>query len=223
MEYFKKNQAIFSPKEMKALTGKKVLVAGCGGLGGSIIEVLARSGIGHLIVADGDQFEPTNMNRQILCTTDTLGHSKARTAAERIHSINPDAEVQTICGRLDRTNLKNLLPGCDLVIDALDSVSARLMLEDACAEEGLFLIHGAVNGWFLQVGVCPPGGGLLHTLYAAHDHDSPSGGGIAMTVFTCAAFEVSEAIKLLLNRPDALIGKLILFDLRSKESEIIDL
>lgn len=220
-DYFIKNQAIFSQEEMRILAEKKVLVAGCGGLGSSIIEILARSGIGHLIVADGDQFEPSNMNRQILCTTDTLGNSKAGAAAARIRSINPDASVQAICCRLDSTNLRELLPGCDLVIDALDSVSTRLMLEDACAEEGLFLIHGAVNGWFLQTGVCPPGAGLLHTLYASHVQDGPSGGGIAMTVFTCAAFEVSEAIKLLLHRPDALVGKLVFFDLLSKESEII--
>jgi len=223
MGFFEKNKAIFSQEEMKVLADKKVLVAGCGGLGSSVIEILARSGVGHLIVADGDRFEPSNMNRQILCTTDTLGQSKAGTAAARIHSINPEADVQTVCGRLDRTNLKELLPGCDLVIDALDSVSSRLMLEDACKEEGLFLIHGAVNGWFLQAGVCPPGAGLLHRLYAAHDHDGPSGGGIAMTVFTCAAFEVSEAIKFLLKRPDVLTGQLVFFDLLSKESEIISL
>ena len=222
-EYFKKNQAIFSPEEMALLADKKILVAGCGGLGGSVIELLSRSGIGHLIVADGDQFEPSNMNRQLLCTTDTLGRSKAEEAAGRILSINPDADVRTVCCRLDRNNLKELLPGCDLVIDALDSVSSRLMLEDACAEEGLFLIHGAVNGWFLQAGICPPGAGMLHTLYASHDPGGPSGGGIAMTVFTCAAFEVSEAIKLLLHRPDTLTGKLVFFDLLSKESEVVSL
>ena len=222
-EFFSKNSAIFSPEEMSVLADKKILVAGCGGLGSSVIELLSRSGIGHLIVADGDQFEPSNMNRQILCTPDTLGSSKARAAAQRILSINPDCDVQAVCCRLDKANLKDLLPGCDLVIDALDSVSGRLMLEDACEEAGLFLIHGAVNGWFLQAGVCPPGAGMLHTLYASHDQDGPSGGGIAMTVFTCAAFEVSEAIKHLLHRPDTFTGKFLLFDLLSKETEIIHL
>lgn len=220
-DFFKKNRAIFSPEEMSLLADKRILVAGCGGLGGSVIELLARSGIGHLIVADGDQFEPSNMNRQLLCTTDTLRKSKAEEASRRILSINPDADVRTVCCRLDKTGFKALLPGCDLVIDALDSVSSRLMLEEACAEEGLFLIHGAVNGWFGQTGVCPPGAGMLHTLYAGCDHDGSSGGGIAMTVFTCAAFEVSEAIKLLLHRPETLTGKLVFFDLLSKETEII--
>ena len=112
-EYFKKNQAIFSPEEMALLADKKILVAGCGGLGGSVIELLSRSGIGHLIVADGDQFEPSNMNRQLLCTTDTLGRSKAEAAAGRILSINPDADVRTVCRRLDRDNLKELLSGCE--------------------------------------------------------------------------------------------------------------
>ena len=80
-----------------------------------------------------------------------------------------------------------------------------------------------MNGWALQVGVCPPKSSMLHTLYGGKEATEHAGGGIAMTVFTCAAFEVSEAIKLLLHRPDSLAGNFLFFDLLSKESQVIAL
>ena len=222
-DYFEKNLAIFTPAEKDLLKEKKVLVAGCGGLGGSIIELLARSGIGHLVLADSDVFEPSNMNRQILCTVDTLGKGKADTAAARVLSINPDADVKVVDQMLCAENAPGLIRDCDIVIDALDSVASRLMLEEACAAEGKYLIHGAVNGWALQIGVCPPGSGMLKTLYGGKNATTYAGGGIAMTVVSCASFEVSEAIKILLDRPDSLSGKMLFFDLLSKESQIISI
>lgn len=222
-DLFIKNLAIMTPEEAEILKEKKILVAGCGGLGSSVIELLARTGIGHLILTDRDVFEPTNMNRQILCTLETLGKSKAETALRRVLQIDPDIDASAVCENITKDNARDLIRGCDLVIDALDSVSSRLLLEDACADEGIVLIHGAVNGWSLQTGVCPPGAGMLHTLFGGKDAAEHAGGGIAMTVFTCAAFEVSEAVKLLLNRSDSLLGKILLFDLISKESDIIDL
>lgn len=220
-DFFEKNLAIFTPAEKDLLKEKKVLVAGCGGLGGSIIEILARSGIGHLVLVDMDVFEPSNMNRQILCTTETLGKGKAQTAAARVLSINPEADVQAVTDRLCEDNAPALIRDCDVVIDALDSVASRLMLEGACAKENKYLIHGAVNGWSLQIGVCPPGTNMLLALYGGKNATVHSGGGIAMTVFSCASFEVSEAIKILLDRPDSLSGSFLFFDLLSKESQVI--
>lgn len=222
-DYFVKNLAIYSPEEAAFLKEKKVLVAGCGGLGGSVIELLARSGIGRLVLLDGDSFEPSNMNRQILCTTETLGKRKAEAAKVRVLSINPEIDVQAECIEINKENAADLLNGCDIVIDALDSVPARLMLEDACAASNIPLVHGAVNGWALQVALCPPGSNMLHILYGGKDATEHAGGGIAVTVFTCAAFEVSEAIKYLLGRPDTLAGQLLLFDLLNKESQILPL
>ena len=223
VDYFEKNLAIFTPAEKDLLKEKKVLVAGCGGLGGSIIELLARSGIGHLVLVDMDVFEPSNMNRQILCTADTLSKGKAETAAARVLSINPEADVLAVDQMLCADNAPGLVRDCDIVIDALDSVASRLMLEEACAAENKYLIHGAVNGWALQIGVCPPGSGMLNDLYGGKNATTHAGGGIAMTVFSCASFEVSEAIKILLGRPGSLSGKLLFFDLLSKESQIISI
>lgn len=218
--FFARNLAILSPEEAEALRAKRVLVAGCGGLGCSVTELLARSGVGGLILADGDVYEPSNMNRQIFCTADTLGQGKAEASAARVLKINPELEVRAVAANLTPENAASLVHGCDIVIDALDSVPARLLLEDACAAEGVVLVHGAVNGWALQTGVCPPGAGMLHALYRGNEAGKGSGG-VAVTVFACAAFQVSEALKVLLGREDALNGKLVFFDLLSKESRIV--
>ncbi len=210
-------------EEQQLLAEKKVLVAGCGGLGGSVIELLCRSGFLNLTVADGDVFSPSNMNRQILCTTKTLGQSKALAAAERARLISPEITIEAVTEFITRDNIKALIHGKDLVMDALDSVEGRLMLEDACAEEGITLIHGAVRDWMIQVAVCPPGAGILHKIYKEGTSPKGSPGGVGVNVFSCASFEVTEAIKLLTGREGTLTGQILFFDLLEKESQVIDL
>lgn len=222
MSYFEKNLAILTEEEQKLLSEKKILVAGCGGLGGSVIELLVRSGFLNLTLVDGDVFEPSNMNRQLLCTTKTLGTSKALAAAERARLISPEIRIEAVTEFITEENIKDLIHGKDLVIDALDSAEGRLMLEDACAEENIFLVHGAVRSWMVQVAVCPPGAGLLHLLYSGDTHFEKTGGGIGVNVFTCASFEVIEAIKLMAGWEDTLEGQVLFFDLFSKESQLVD-
>jgi len=220
-DIFIKNLAIMTPKEQALLSQKRVFVAGCGGLGGSVIEILCRTGFSHITAADDDIFEESNMNRQILCTCGTLGASKSETAAERARLINPAIDFTPVRTLITPENVRSLIHGCDLVIDALDSIMARLVLEDACAVENIPLIHGAVSGWQLQTAVCMPGSQVLHRLYA-NSSDRKSQGGTAMTVFACASFEVSEGVKLLLDRPDVLRDRVLLFDLIDKESTVLD-
>ena len=225
-DYFVKNLGIMTPGEQQQIADTKVLVVGCGGLGGSVIEVLVRTGFSNLTVVDGDVFEETNMNRQLLCTTETLGKGKAAAAAERAKLINPDIDIKAIEKRIDDSNAAEFVRGCDIVIDALDNVETRLLLEETCAKEQVVLIHGAVSGWQLQVAVCPPGAGVLEKLYRTESVENSEGkpaapGGIAMIVFPCAAFEVSEAVKYILGRPGVLYGKVLFFDLITKESRVI--
>lgn len=223
MSYFEKNLAIMTEDEQKLLSEKKVLVVGCGGLGGSVIELLCRSGFMDLTVADGDVFEPSNMNRQLLCTVKTLGKSKALAAAERARLVSPDIKIKAVTEFITEDNIRDLIHGKDLVIDAMDSAEGRLMLEDACAAEGIYLVHGAVKQWMIQVGVCPPGAGILHKIYTKANVPRGLPGGVGVNVFTCASFEVTEAIKLLTGREGTLIGKILFFDLYEKESQIVDL
>ena len=122
---------------------------------------------------------------------------------------------------LDGDNAAGLVAGQDLALDALDSVPARLLLADACAEAGVPLVHGAIRGWWVQAAVVPPGSGLLHRLstYSAPE-DKTS---LPFTPAFCAAIQAAEAVKLLAGQPSSLEGRLLLSDLRRMDWDILPL
>ena len=100
-----------------ALLNARVAVVGAGGLGGLVIELLARQGVGHLTVVDGDCFACHNLNRQILATEHTLGMNKALTAVSRVAEINPDVQVTTVPEMLTSDNAEEILSGADVIVD----------------------------------------------------------------------------------------------------------
>jgi molybdopterin-synthase adenylyltransferase len=132
-----------------------VLVVGCGGLGGNLILGLARLGVGCIVAVDPDVFDESNLNRQALCTTANLGQSKALEAARQVGLINPACRVRPLQERLGPDNADSLLAGVGLVLDGLDSISARISLSEACARNGIPLVHAAVAGWYGQVSTQP--------------------------------------------------------------------
>ncbi len=222
LERYSRNIPSVSEAEQEALARKRVLVAGCGGLGGCLIEYLARMGVGEITAVDGDVFEPSNLNRQILSQEALLGVPKARAARERVQAVNSAVTVRAVEAFLDEHNADGLVEGQDLVLDALDNAAARLILEDACARQGVTLVHGAIQGWFAQVTVAPPGAGILHRLYAspAPPKEKTS---LPFTPAFCAAIQAAEAVKLLCGRPSALEGKLLLADLRHMDWDLLPL
>ena len=192
---YERNIPAISEDDQQLLATKRVLVVGCGGLGGYVIEYLARLGIGELTVTDGDCFEESNFNRQLLSSVPKLGCSKAKAAAERLTQINPDVRVTAVEARFDIDNADELVSGQDLVIDALDNVTSRLLLEDVCAVHGVTIVHGAIQGWSVQTAVVRPGSGLLHRLYGPQGA-APGKTSLSFTPAFCAAVEVAEAVKL---------------------------
>lgn len=216
-----RNIPALSEQECLLLQKKKVLVAGCGGLGGHIIENLARIGVGSIVCADGDVFEESNLNRQLLSEMSVLGKPKAEIAAQRIHRINPDIAVQAEQVWIHETNAAALISGCDAVLDALDSIPARKMLAKACAESGVPFIHGAIRGWVAQAAISMPSNHLMDILYpetaAANDQSV-----LSFTPALCASMQVSLCTKLLCGRPVP-SGMLYYFDLQDMEFECIPL
>ena len=216
---YERNIPALSEAECALLRKKKVLVAGCGGLGGHIIELLARMGVGSIICVDGDVFEESNLNRQLLGEMELLGKSKAEAAKARIARINPDVEVQAVEAWLTEENAGTLISGCDAVLDALDSISARRMLARACAGANIPFIHGAIRGWVAQAAVCMPGDNLIDRLY-------PEGAAVSdksvlsFTPALCASMQAALCAKLLCGRATE-NGKLYYFDLQHMEFETI--
>lgn len=220
---YNRNMPALSPEECAVLRQKHVGVIGCGGLGGYIIEILARIGVGALTVIDGDVFEPSNLNRQLLSDETLIGTKKAEAAAARVLRINADVSVTAITEFFTAENGKRLLEGCELVIDALDSTKARHVMADVCAELGLTIIHGAISGWHGQVTVVPPGSGVFDRLYPPRTADAPKKGNPPFTPAICASLQAAEAVKLLIGRPPALLNKLLLIDLRTMDFQKIDI
>lgn len=217
-----RNIPAISPEEQEALKHKRVLVLGCGGLGGYIIENLLRLGIGHITAADGDSFDETNLNRQLLSSTENIGAGKAAEAARRARSVNPQVNFTAVPEFFTADNAQRLIRGHDLAIDALDSIEARLLTEEQCGQAGIPLVHGAVNGWLLQVSVIRPGSSILQTLYEAANTPADKST-LPVTAQICAAIQCAEALKLLCGRPSSLETKLLTADLAHMQWETISL
>lgn len=216
---YSRNIPALTEKECALLRSKKIAVIGCGGLGGHIVELMARLGIGSIRAVDGDVFDPTNLNRQLLSRTETLGKGKAEAAADRVRSVNPQVEVEAAPVFLTRENAPALIRDCDAVMDALDNIPARRALAECCEDAGIPYIYGAIQGWVAQAAVSLPGDGLIRTLYPAEIAITEKSV-LSFTPALCASLQCALCTRLLVNRP-VQTGKVYYFDLLDMEFETI--
>ena len=137
-ERYERNIGTITEEENEKLQACSVCVAGCGGLGGYIIEGFARIGIGYITAVDGDVFQPGNLNRQLFSTERNLGYHKALAAQERIRAVNSETELHPLCCYLTEENVEDIITDrYDAVIDALDNIPARRLLARICAKRGI--------------------------------------------------------------------------------------
>ena len=216
-ERYIRNLGALTEQECAVLRTKTVLVAGCGGLGGYLIEMLLRLGVGTIRAADGDCFEASNLNRQLLSSPLSLGQSKADAAARRAELVNPDVRFVPISQFVMTENAAELIQGCDAVLDALDNIQARRLLAHACAEAGIPLIHGAICAWSAQAAVVMPGDDLIDRIYPEGVSLS-SKASLSFTPPFCAALQTALCTRLLTGRPLE-TGRLYVADLLNMELE----
>ena len=225
MDRYIRNKQLISEKEQEMLSGKTVAVIGLGGLGGHIAEQLARLGAGNLILIDSDVVEPNNLNRQMFATEKTLGTPKTQAAAERLEAVNPHVKYSTHREYLTLENGAKLLRGADIVMDAVDNVPTRYVLEKCCAELNLPFVHGSIGGWWGQVSVIFPGDNIIERIYPKKDAVGAEAkwGNPAFTPAVVASIQTAEALKILLGKSGILRGKLLRIDLLEHEYFTIDL
>ena len=216
-----RNIPALSEEECNLLRHKRVLVVGCGGLGGNLISILIRIGVGNLRIVDGDVFEATNLNRQLFSSVPNLGRNKARSAAQIAGSINPDVAVDVVDEFLTEDNAAALLQDCDIVMDALDNIPGRRLLAAACEKAGLPQVYGAISGWVAQAALSIPGDKLIETLYP-EDTVVRDKSVLSFTPALCASMQASLCIKYLVGRPVE-SGTIYYFDLLNQEYETIHL
>lgn len=221
---YQRNMKLMTQDEITALKEKKVCVVGCGGLGGYIIEMLSRLGVGNITAIDGDVFDETNLNRQLLSEEALIGSSKAEAAKSRIQKVNSEVEVFAKAVFLREDNAAALVAGHDVVVDALDNISTRRILEKACSISEIPLIHGAIAGWYGQVTTIMPGSGVFSKLYpeTAEKGIETELGNPAFTPALVASIQVSETLKLLIEKGEPLIGRLLTLNLLDHEYQIFE-
>ena len=216
---YNRNREAVGEAEQTALAESRVLVAGCGGLGGYLVELLGRVGVGWITVADGDVFEESNLNRQLLATADEIGRRKVDAAERRMRIVNPLVKLTPVCEMLTEENARRLLSGQQVAVDALDNIPARLLLERTAAELGVPLVHGAIAGWRGRVCVVAPGEGTLHMLYEGAPDDGRGeeiyDGSLGFTAAAVASLQAAETVKLLLKRGEPRNRQLLELDLSS--------
>ena len=210
-----RNLGALSEAECALLREKTVLVAGCGGLGGYLIEMLLRIGVGEIRAADGDRFEASNLNRQLLSAPALLGRKKAEVAAERAAAVNPDVRFVAVPEFVTEANVEALIRGCDAVLDALDNIASRRMLARACAEAKIPMIHGAICGWTAQAAIVLPGDGMIDRIYP-EGAALKSKASLSFTPPFCAALQTALCVRLLTGR-EVEAGKLYVADLLDME------
>lgn len=218
MSRYERNFPAFSAADFELIQATSVCVVGCGGLGGYIIEMLARVGIGSLTLIDGDVFDESNQNRQLLSTEKNLGLSKAKAAADRVELINKNVKTHHAHSFLQEENGLSLIGDCQIVMDALDNVPSRLVLQKLCREKKIPLIHGAIGGWFAQVTTVFPGDDTLSRVYCRdREYNSKCQGNPSFTPGLAASLQVSECLKVITKKEDILRNKLLYIDLLSNE------
>ena len=155
-EIASRQMSIVTRSEQKRFKNTKIAVIGCGGIGGETIEMLARMGVGELVLADEDAFDLSNLNRQTLASIADLGIAKSEVAKEKVRLINPYVKVKSVNEHIDLENISDVIGDSDIVIDALDNVLTRVIVSRKAKENGIPYIHGAIHGTLGQITVFLP-------------------------------------------------------------------
>ncbi len=197
----------------KRLLETRVAMVGLGGLGGPILEGLARLGFGIILAADHDHFEPSNLNRQLLATESTLGMSKASAALERVRAVNPAVECTVREQYIAPGAFAAFYRGADIAIDALGGLACRLAAEQGAAEAGVPLITAAVAGWTAMAATVLPGAPGMASMFGLSDKTPATGsaaedilGCLIPTILAAAGLVTVEAVRLALGQQPKLGG-----------------
>ena len=202
------------------LKQSKVCVVGVGGLGNPIVTRLAAMGVGKLRIVDRDVIELSNLHRQTMFNEDDVGQVKVETAAKKLRKLNPDIVVEELPVSINDYTALDVVDGCDVVVDALDSVDARYALNKACIEKKIPFVTGAAVGVTGQsFTILPKESACYHCLFPSLDEDSMptcSIEGVHPSILSIVGgIEVSEAVKIITGKEPSLKNKVLHVDLEN--------
>jgi molybdopterin/thiamine biosynthesis adenylyltransferase/rhodanese-related sulfurtransferase len=196
----------------------KVLLLGAGGLGSPTALYLAAAGVGTLGIVDNDEVDLSNLQRQVIHTTDRIGVPKVDSAEETISAINPDVEVVKYPVRLDASNIVEIIEGYDVIVDGLDNFPTRYLLNDASVRLDIPVVSAAILGFDGQLSVFAPHDGPCYRCLFPEPPPAelaPSCGAngvLGVLPGTMGLLQATEVVKLIIGEGDPLIGRLLLYD-----------
>ncbi len=230
LEFYSRQRAMkeFSSKEQNMLLNSKVAVVGVGGLGTISSIYLALAGVGKLILIDQDTVELKNLHRQILYKTSDLNYPKAEIASNQLEKMNPLIETQAVSENINSRNVEELLEGVNCVVDGLDNMSTRYLINRTCVKMKIPYVFGAAIGLEGNLSVfSPPDTGCLKCLLPEVSDEElmtcETRGVVGATPGIIGSMQALEAIKILTGIGSPLIGKLMVCDFSDMYFTTIDI
>lgn len=211
----------------KKLMEAKVLVVGAGGLGAPVLMYLAASGVGTLGIADHDNIELSNMQRQVIHSTQGIGTSKADSASKRIKEINPEVKTVVYKERITAENINGIIKDYDFIIDGVDNFATKFLINDACVLAKKPFCHGGIREFTGQVMTYVPGEGpcyrcVFEEIPEPEVAESCSKAGVLGTLpGVIGSLQALEAQKYLLGAGELLTGKMLTFDALSMKFRMV--
>ena len=212
------------------LKNSSVICIGAGGLGSSVLLYLAASGIGRIGIVDNDQVEKSNLQRQIIHETNTVGNLKINSAQERIKRFNPNIEVTTFNKRINSENVIEIIKDFDIICDCSDNFGTRYLINDACLILNKALVFGSVQGFEGQISVFNlnkkspnlrdllPESPLKNNIPSCEEF-----GVVGVSTGLIGILQVNEIIKIILKKGEILDGKIMIFDLLNMNIKTLNL
>ena len=206
------------PEGQQKLLDAKVLLLGAGGLGSPAALYLAAAGVGTLGIVDNDEVDISNLQRQVIHSSERVGMPKVDSAEQTINALNPDVKVKKYAVRLGPENIMEILPGYDIVVDGLDNFPTRYMLNDASVRLGIPVVSAAILGFEGQLSVFKPYDGPCYRCLfpvpppAELAPSCGANGVLGVLPGTMGLLQATEVIKLILGEGDPLIGRLLMYD-----------
>lgn len=200
------------------LLDARVLLLGAGGLGSPTALYLAAAGVGAIGIVDDDVVDVTNLQRQVIHATSRIGVSKVDSAEEAIRDLNPDVRVEKFATRLDASNIMEIVPGWDVIVDGVDNFPTRYLLNDATVRLGIPVVSAAILGFEGQLSVFRPHDGPCYRCLFRQPPPAelaPSCGAngvLGVLPGTMGLLQATEVVKLILGVGDPLIGRLLMYD-----------
>lgn len=202
----------FGTDAQERLKKSRVVVFGAGGLGCVVSVYLAAAGVGNLRLVDHDTVEPGNLNRQVLYNSGDIGRKKAEIARHRLQTLNPDIRIEPVIEKVTNKNVVRFTEGSDIIVDALDNLTSRYILNQTAVKQGVPLVHGAVSGFEGRVMTVLPrkSACLMCLLKGADIHvRTPV---IGVTPAVIGAIQATEVIKYITGLGTLLAGCLLVYD-----------